>query len=114
MRYCRLLVAVVVMQGTSSQALCSIITLIPDRASMERAENVDWAKWGPAGKIFPQPFTATTNQGYHFPVQKNNSKTQYIRADEGNVFQGVFLPGEPLLYSTSLRAFDMRFDPPIR
>src|SRR5262249_26781544 len=84
------------------------------RASMGSAEDVDWGQLGPAGTIVPQPFTATTNQGYHFTVLKNNSTTPYIRADEGNGFQGDFLPGERLLYSTSLTAFDMRFDPPIR
>jgi hypothetical protein len=75
---------------------------------------VDWGQLGTAGTSVPQPFQITASGGYTFTVYKNNSTTNYIRADEGNGFNGDFITGQHLLFSTSLTAFDFLFPTPVQ
>ncbi|MFL5330022.1 MAG: PEP-CTERM sorting domain-containing protein [Gemmataceae bacterium] len=90
------------------------LVLAPTRSSITNSQTVNWNQLGPAGTSVPQPFQITGSGGYTFTVYKNNSPTNYIRADEGNGFNGDFLINEPLLYSTSLTAFDFLFPTPVK
>lgn len=100
--------------SSSTAVAASAVTLVNSRASLIDPQTVNWDQLGPAGTQVPQPFQVTASGGYAFTVLKNNSNTPYVRADEGNGFTGDFLPGENLLYSTSLTAFDFRFQTPIQ
>jgi hypothetical protein len=98
----------------ASSANAQVFTLVANRSAIANPQTVDWSQLGPAGTQVPQPFQATASGGFHFTVLKNNSPTNYIRADEGNGFVGDFLPNDHLLYSTSLTAFDFKFGTPVQ
>ena len=99
--------------ASSPAIAASAVALVSSRATLIDPQTVNWDQLGPAGTQVSQPFQASASGGYTFTVLKNNSDTPYVRADEGDGFTGDFLPGEKLLYSTSLTAFDFRFQTPI-
>lgn len=99
---------------TSPVLDASEITLLVSRASILNPDPVNWDQLGPAGSEILQPFEAASEGGIKLTVLKNNSGTPFHRVDQGFGFSGDFSPGEHLLYSTSLTAFDFRFERPIQ
>lgn len=84
-------------------ANAGVITTYTSRGAFPGNDTLDWGQLGPSFTTVTAPFTANTVGGFTITVtQPGNASFQ--RRDEGSGWNGIFTPGEHLLWNQDATA----------